>query len=152
MLLDSGIRGGADAFKAIALGARAVLIGRPYAYGLAVAGEAGVRDVIRNLVADFDLTLGLAGCASVAEIGPELLAQGVIVAFDTRAVALPGSDQPNTRRHAPPPPWVGSRPAALDGNSTRRMLRKPSRRRTNSVPRHTHGLLFIVSVRCKRHA
>lgn len=68
VLLDSGVRGGADAFKAVALGARAVLIGRPYAYGLAVAGERGVRDVIRNFLADFDLTMGLAGCSSIAEI------------------------------------------------------------------------------------
>jgi isopentenyl diphosphate isomerase/L-lactate dehydrogenase-like FMN-dependent dehydrogenase len=68
VLLDSGVRGGADAFKAVALGARAVLIGRPYAYGLAVAGERGVRDVISNFLADFDLTMGLAGCSSIGEI------------------------------------------------------------------------------------
>jgi isopentenyl diphosphate isomerase/L-lactate dehydrogenase-like FMN-dependent dehydrogenase len=68
VLLDSGVRGGADAFKALALGATAVLIGRPYVYGLAVAGERGVRDVIRNFLADFDLTMGLAGHASTAEI------------------------------------------------------------------------------------
>ncbi len=73
VLLDSGIRGGADAFKALALGAAAVLIGRPYVYGLALAGEEGVREVVRNFVADFDLTLGLAGCRAVAEIGPECL-------------------------------------------------------------------------------
>jgi lactate 2-monooxygenase len=73
VLLDSGVRGGADAFKALALGARAVLIGRPYVYGLALAGETGVREVIRNITADFDLTMGLAGCASVAEITPRAL-------------------------------------------------------------------------------
>jgi lactate 2-monooxygenase len=73
VLLDSGVRGGADVFKALALGARAVLIGRPYAYGLAVAGEEGVREVIRNFAADFDLTLGLSGYRSIAEIGPEAL-------------------------------------------------------------------------------
>jgi isopentenyl diphosphate isomerase/L-lactate dehydrogenase-like FMN-dependent dehydrogenase len=71
VLMDSGIRGGADAFKALALGATAVLLGRPYVYGLAVAGEEGVRAVIRNLVADFDLTLGLAGFASAAAITPD---------------------------------------------------------------------------------
>jgi lactate 2-monooxygenase len=76
VLLDSGIRGGADVFKALALGAAAVCIGRPYLWGLAVAGESGVRDVIRNLIADFDLTMGLAGCRSVAEIGPETLVRG----------------------------------------------------------------------------
>ena len=75
VLLDSGVRGGADIFKALALGARAVLLGRTYAYALAVAGEEGVRETIRNLVADFDLTLGLAGCASVAELGPERLSE-----------------------------------------------------------------------------
>jgi lactate 2-monooxygenase len=73
VLLDSGVRGGADMFKALALGAAAVCIGRPYLWGLAVAGESGVREVIRNFVADFDLTMGLAGCRSVAEIGPESL-------------------------------------------------------------------------------
>ena len=73
VLLDSGVRGGADAFKALALGATAVLIGRPYVYGLALAGEQGVREVIRNFVADFDLTLGLAGCSSASEIRPQAL-------------------------------------------------------------------------------
>jgi lactate 2-monooxygenase len=64
VLFDSGIRGGADVFKAVALGARAVLLGRPYVYGLAVGGEEGVRDVLANLIADIDLAVGLAGCAS----------------------------------------------------------------------------------------
>jgi isopentenyl diphosphate isomerase/L-lactate dehydrogenase-like FMN-dependent dehydrogenase len=71
VLLDSGIRGGADVFKALALGARAVLIGRPYCYGLAVAGEAGVREVIRNFFADIDLTLALTGYARLTDIGAE---------------------------------------------------------------------------------
>jgi lactate 2-monooxygenase len=73
VLLDSGIRSGADIFKALALGARAVLLGRPHVYGLALAGEAGVREVVTNFMADFDLTMGLAGCRSVAAIGPETL-------------------------------------------------------------------------------
>src|SRR5581483_7662213 len=71
VLLDSGVRGGADVFKALALGARAVLIGRPYVYALAIAGRTGVREYLQNLAADFDLTMGLAGCRSVAEIGPD---------------------------------------------------------------------------------
>jgi lactate 2-monooxygenase len=71
ILLDSGVRSGADVFKALALGARAVLLARPYVYGLALAGERGVREVIRNVLADFDLTMGLAGCSSLAEIRPE---------------------------------------------------------------------------------
>ena len=57
VLFDSGIRRGSDILKAVALGARAVLLGRPYAYGLAVAGEKGVRDVLSNLIADLDLAL-----------------------------------------------------------------------------------------------
>jgi isopentenyl diphosphate isomerase/L-lactate dehydrogenase-like FMN-dependent dehydrogenase len=73
VLFDSGIRRGADVFKALALGASAVLLGRPYCFGLAVNGETGVRDVIQNLIADFDLTLGLAGCASVKEVGQDCL-------------------------------------------------------------------------------
>lgn len=68
VLFDSGIRSGADVFKAIALGADAVLLGRPYVYGLAIAGETGVREVLRNVQAEFDLTMGLAGCTSVSEI------------------------------------------------------------------------------------
>ncbi|MES2176372.1 MAG: alpha-hydroxy-acid oxidizing protein [Gemmatimonadota bacterium] len=69
VLLDSGVRGGADVFRALALGARAVGVGRPYAYGLAVAGEQGVGDVLDNILAEFELTMALAGCASVSEIG-----------------------------------------------------------------------------------
>jgi isopentenyl diphosphate isomerase/L-lactate dehydrogenase-like FMN-dependent dehydrogenase len=74
VLLDSGIRGGADVFKALALGARAVLVGRPYVYGLALAGEKGVREVIRNLLAEFDLTMGLSGCRSISEVAEARLA------------------------------------------------------------------------------
>jgi lactate 2-monooxygenase len=73
VILDSGVRGGADVFKALALGATAVGIGRPYVFGLAIAGREGVQEVIRNLLAEFDLTMGLAGCRSVAEIGREAL-------------------------------------------------------------------------------
>jgi L-lactate dehydrogenase (cytochrome) len=74
VLLDSGVRSGADAFKAIARGANAVCIGRPYVYGLALAGEAGVREVVGNLLAEFDLTMGLAGLTSVADITRDALA------------------------------------------------------------------------------
>ncbi len=68
VLFDSGVRGGADVFKALALGANAVCLGRPYVYGLVVAGQKGVEEVTGNVLAEFDLTLGLAGCASVREI------------------------------------------------------------------------------------
>jgi isopentenyl diphosphate isomerase/L-lactate dehydrogenase-like FMN-dependent dehydrogenase len=73
VLLDSGIRRGADAFKAIALGATAVLLGRLYIWGLAAAGEQGVRDVVLNFLADLDLTLALAGYTSFRELTPEAL-------------------------------------------------------------------------------
>ena len=73
VLMDSGVRGGADALRALALGARAVGIARPYAYGLALAGEAGVREVIENIVAEFELTLALSGCRSIAELGAHTL-------------------------------------------------------------------------------
>jgi isopentenyl diphosphate isomerase/L-lactate dehydrogenase-like FMN-dependent dehydrogenase len=68
VLFDGGIRRGSDVFKALALGAKCVLLGRPYCYGLALGGEEGVREVVRNLLADTDLTLGLSGCASLAEV------------------------------------------------------------------------------------
>jgi lactate 2-monooxygenase len=73
VLLDGGIRRGADIFKAIALGARAVLLGRLYAWGLSVAGEAGVKDVLLNLSADFDLTLALSGYTSCRELDSSAL-------------------------------------------------------------------------------
>jgi lactate 2-monooxygenase len=75
VLMDSGIRGGADVFRALALGARAVCVGRPYVYALALAGEAGVREYLRNLLADFELTMGLAGCREIGEITRESLAR-----------------------------------------------------------------------------
>jgi isopentenyl-diphosphate delta-isomerase len=73
VLFDSGVRRGADVVKALALGADAVLLGRPYVYGLALNGEAGVREVVENLRADLDLTLGLTGCASVEEVDRSLV-------------------------------------------------------------------------------
>ncbi|MCX4451915.1 lactate 2-monooxygenase [Streptomyces sp. NBC_01728] len=71
VLFDSGIRTGDDIFKALALGARAVLVGRPYAYGLGLDGQAGVEHVVRCLLAEFDLTLALSGHARPAGLGPD---------------------------------------------------------------------------------
>lgn len=68
VLFDSGIRRGADAFRAIALGADAVLLGRPYAFGLGVGGEDGVRAVLDNFLADLDLTVGLSGCDRIDDV------------------------------------------------------------------------------------
>ncbi|MCM3584474.1 lactate 2-monooxygenase [Mesobacillus maritimus] len=73
VLLDSGIRRGADIVKALSLGAKAVLVGRPYIYGLALAGEAGVKQVLRNLIADLDLTMALSGKKSIQELDSSLL-------------------------------------------------------------------------------
>ncbi|WP_295125284.1 alpha-hydroxy-acid oxidizing protein [uncultured Leifsonia sp.] len=74
VLFDSGIRGGADAVIALALGARSVAIGRPYAYALAVAGERGVRELLRNVMAELDITLGLAGVRRAADLDGSVLA------------------------------------------------------------------------------
>lgn len=74
VLFDSGIRGGADVVKALALGARAVLVGRPWVYGLALAGEDGVRAVMEHLLAELDLTLALVGAAGIGDLGPDVLA------------------------------------------------------------------------------
>ena len=73
VLFDSGIRRGADVFKALALGARAVLLGRLYMWGLAVAGERGVRDVLLNLLADLDLTIALSGYTCCRELDASAL-------------------------------------------------------------------------------
>jgi lactate 2-monooxygenase len=68
VLFDSGIRSGADIFKALALGARGVCLGRPYAWGLALEGQAGVEHVLRCLLAELDLTLALSGCTSIEQV------------------------------------------------------------------------------------
>ncbi|MFM1650535.1 alpha-hydroxy-acid oxidizing protein [Brevibacillus sp. B_LB10_24] len=73
VLMDSGIRRGDDVLKALALGASAVLIGRQFLYGLAVAGEEGVRTVLRNLISDFEVTMALSGVCSAAEIDRSIL-------------------------------------------------------------------------------
>ncbi|MEE4026064.1 alpha-hydroxy-acid oxidizing protein [Gordonia sp. PKS22-38] len=68
VLVDSGIHTGADVFKALALGADAACIGRPHMYGLALAGADGARDVVANIIAELDLTLGLSGHTSVGDV------------------------------------------------------------------------------------
>ncbi|MFF7945876.1 lactate 2-monooxygenase [Streptomyces griseorubiginosus] len=75
VLFDSGVRTGDDVFKALALGARAVLLGRPYVYGLGLDGQPGVEHVIRCLLAELDLTLALSGHATPATIGPDDLVE-----------------------------------------------------------------------------
>jgi lactate 2-monooxygenase len=73
VLFDSGIRSGADALKALALGARAVCLGRPYVWGLALGGEQGVIEVLRAFLADLDLNMALSGHASIDEVGMHTL-------------------------------------------------------------------------------
>lgn len=73
VLFDSGIRTGADVVKALALGAKAVLLGRPYVHGLALEGEAGVTAVLRALLAELDLTMALSGVARLDQLTPEML-------------------------------------------------------------------------------
>ena len=73
VLFDSGIRSGADVFVALALGADAVLLGRPWVYGLTLAGADGVRAVVEHVLAELDLTMGLTGVRSVEEITADLL-------------------------------------------------------------------------------
>src|SRR5690606_34069669 len=75
VLFDSGVRGGSDVLRALALGANAVQVGRPWVYGLAVAGEEGAREALRNILAEFDLALGLSGHRSISELGPEVLSR-----------------------------------------------------------------------------
>jgi lactate 2-monooxygenase len=74
VLMDSGVRRGADVVKALALGANAVLLGRPYAWGLAVGGQAGVEAVIRQLAGELDLTMALAGARTVADVDRSFVA------------------------------------------------------------------------------
>jgi isopentenyl diphosphate isomerase/L-lactate dehydrogenase-like FMN-dependent dehydrogenase len=74
VLFDSGIRRGTDVLKAIALGADAVLVGRPFAWGLACAGEEGVAEVLRRLLADIDLSLALIGQSRIDALSRASLA------------------------------------------------------------------------------
>jgi 4-hydroxymandelate oxidase len=85
VLIDGGIRRGTDVLKALALGARAVLVGRPILWGLAVDGERGVRRVLDILREELDVAMALAGCCSVAEVDTDLIRP------PTPVVGRPGS-------------------------------------------------------------
>lgn len=73
LLLDSGVRSGSDIFKALALGANAVLIGRLQVYALAVAGALGVAHLLRSLREELEVCMAQAGCATLADIGPDMI-------------------------------------------------------------------------------
>jgi lactate 2-monooxygenase len=75
VLFDSGIRSGADVIKALALGATAVAIGRPYAYGLALGGVAGLMHVLRSLLAEADLIMAVDGYPTLDSLTPEALSR-----------------------------------------------------------------------------
>jgi isopentenyl diphosphate isomerase/L-lactate dehydrogenase-like FMN-dependent dehydrogenase len=77
IFFDSGIRRGSDILKALALGARAVLVGRPYCHGLALGGAEGAAAVMLNLLSDLDLTLGLCGCTGMDEMSRDRLLRAV---------------------------------------------------------------------------
>ena len=76
ILFDSGVRGGSDVIKALALGADAVCVGRPYVWGLALEGQEGVEKVMKMILADFDLTMALCGFTKPDQLGPDALAAG----------------------------------------------------------------------------
>jgi lactate 2-monooxygenase len=75
VLFDSGIRSGADALKALALGASAVLLGRPYMWGLALGGQTGVVEVLRSFLGDLDLSMALSGYAAIDDVGRDALVE-----------------------------------------------------------------------------
>ena len=134
VLFDSGVRGGADVLKALALGADAVCLGRPYLWGLALDGQAGVEAVLRMVLAELDLTMALCGYTEPDQLGPEALQPdrvGTMRIFSraappsalfTRAAAsrsrTPGTPAPPapsprsaSRRWRPPAPASPSRAA-----------------------------------------
>jgi len=75
VLFGSGVRTGTDVYRALALGAEAVVIGRPYVHGLALGGEAGVRHMLRTLLAELEITLAIAGVGHHRELRPSALAR-----------------------------------------------------------------------------
>jgi isopentenyl diphosphate isomerase/L-lactate dehydrogenase-like FMN-dependent dehydrogenase len=85
VLVDGGIRRGTDVVKALALGAKAVLVGRPWLHALAAGGTPAVVDLLAMLTNELDRTLALVGCADVRELSPEL-------------VRLPMTSDPGSRR------------------------------------------------------
>ena len=87
VFLDGGVRRGTDVFKALALGASAVFIGRPVIWSLAAAGEAGIRNVLQMLRDEFELTMALSGCRSLKEI----TRNHVVTDWETPRAALPNA-------------------------------------------------------------
>ncbi|KAF9781516.1 oxidoreductase [Thelephora terrestris] len=90
ILFDSSIRNGPDMFKALALGAQAVLLGRPYVYGLALGGADGVKHVIKSILAELEMTMGLSGYKSISEIQGK--AEEILARVEERNVLCVKSD------------------------------------------------------------
>ena len=88
VLVDGGIRRGTDVLKALALGAKAALLGRPILWGLAVAGEAGVQHVLELLRDELDLAMALSGCAKLADIDSSLVVRKMTVVSNTSPLQL----------------------------------------------------------------
>ena len=129
VLMDGGIRSAADVLKAMALGADAVLLGRPYAYALAVGGQRGVEELIQNLMAEIDLTLALAGGHSIRELDRSWLTSGVVL-------GEPGASRSRRSRVEPPGAGRGARPHRGD----RRLPHRPARDRGGRLgPRATRS-------------
>ena len=104
VLVDGGIRRGADVVKALALGASAALIGRPQLWGLSVAGEAGVAQVLDIYRREIDRVMGLCGVTRIADIGPGLLYRRGSPAMPTAAAETPAPKPPARPRRAPAKP------------------------------------------------
>jgi L-lactate dehydrogenase (cytochrome)/(S)-mandelate dehydrogenase len=104
VLVDGGIRRGADVVKALALGASAALIGRPQLWGLSVAGEAGVAQVLDIYRREIDRVMGLCGVGRIADIGPGLLYRRGSPAMPTAAAETPAPKPPARPRRAPAKP------------------------------------------------
>ena len=112
VLIDGGLRRGADVVKALALGAAAALIGRPQLFGLAAGGQAGVAQVLEIYRQEIDRVMGLCGLRTIADIGPGLIARRggpALAATTTAAVAPPAPKPPARPRRAPAKPAAKKR-------------------------------------------
>ena len=135
VLFDSGIRTGVDAYKALALGADAVLIGRPYIYGLALDGQAGVTRVMRTLLAELDRTLARNGYREPPGAQPGLSDQGSLSERPSACLSTPVVNSSDRSARRPSPPWSSSRGhSPLVAPRPRRRNRHRSARRPHPPP------------------
>ena len=139
VLFDSGVRTGSDVFKALALGADAVCLGRPYIWGLALDGQAGVETVLKMILAELDLTMALCGYTTPDQLGPEALAPS----RPRRRERLPRAPrerllrhpQPLGPRHRPRPRLARLRGPGDDERRLRPLARPAATRRRRSASR-----------------